>query len=237
MTALLGIDCATQPKKVGLALGELRKGRVCILECCIGSATASPVDIAADWLANVESALIALDAPLGWPISLATALADHRAGSGMRAPADDLFRRLTDIEIRRRLGKKPLEVGANLISRTTVAALELLEGIRAKTGLPVSLAWAPDEPEPIRTIEVYPAATRLAHSAQSGGGSVEGLMRVLDRSGFTLEGVGPDAMDAAVCALGAADFLGGRAVGPESSDMQRVLVEGWIWSADRPSVN
>ncbi len=230
MTVLIGIDCATQPEKVGLALGEMHQGRVRIHQCCTGSRTMSPAEIVAEWLANAEYAVVALDAPLGWPIALATSLANHRAGSGMLAPADDLFRRNTDIEIRRRLGKKPLEIGANLISRTTVAALELLEGIRARSGQPIPQAWAPDEPEPIRAIEVYPAATRLAHAAPSGSGNVEGLMEVLDCSGFTLEEVGPDAMDAAVCVLGAADFLRGRAVGPESTEMPRVVVEGWIWA-------
>jgi hypothetical protein len=37
-----------------------------------------------------------------------------------------------------------------------------------------------------------------------------------------------DAVDAAVCALAAADFLLGRAIAP--IDHETALLEGWIWA-------
>jgi hypothetical protein len=49
---------------------------------------------------------------------------------------------LTDDDIAARLGKRPLEVGANLISRTSVAAVDLLGKIRSMTGEPIPLAWS-----------------------------------------------------------------------------------------------
>lgn len=230
MTVLLGIDCATQPAKVGLALGELSDGVVIITHCCTATRNQSPVEIAADWLRAYDSALIALDAPLGWPRALGASLAGHCAGRGMHAAADDLFRRLTDIDIRRRLGKRPLEVGANLISRTAVAALELLEELRQRTGRPIPLAWGQDDNEPFRAIEVYPAATRLAHGAPDVGGSLTGLEQMLDCSQVASQTrLSADAIDAAVCALAAADFLLGRAIPPSNQDL--VHVEGWIWAA------
>lgn len=94
MTALLGIDCATQPEKVGLALGELRDGIVHLLDCTTGSRQESPVAIVAGWLANREQAIIALDAPLGWPKALGACLHTHEAGVLMHAPSNDLFRRV-----------------------------------------------------------------------------------------------------------------------------------------------
>ena len=136
MTLLLGIDCATQPAKVGLALGELRDGVVVISECRTASPAEPPEEIAAAWLHGAKTALIALDAPLGWPRALGACLPDHRAGQVM-PHADDLFRRFTDLDIRERMGKRPLEVGANLISRTAVAALVLLEKIRDLTALAI----------------------------------------------------------------------------------------------------
>ena len=150
----------------------------------------------------------------------------------MNAKSDELFKRATDVTIKERLGKLPLEVGASLISRTAVAALELLEAIRQLTGQTIPLAWAPDEAAPYRAIEVYPAATRLAHGAPDSGGSLKGLERYLDVSAMHADALkSADAADAAVCALGAGDFLLGHAIAP--TDHEVAAVEGWIWAPDR----
>lgn len=231
MSALLGIDCATQPAKVGLALGELRDGVVRITKCRTASRTEPPARIAADWLSAYDRALVALDAPLGWARALGASLRPHRAGAPMNAKSDELFKRATDVDIRQRMGKRPLEVGANLISRTAVAALELLKEIRQLTGHTIPLAWAPDEAAPFRAIEVYPAATRLAHGAPDSGGSLKGLERYLDVSAVHAEALqSADAADAAVCALAAADFLLGHAIAP--TDQEVAVIEGWIWVPD-----
>lgn len=149
----------------------------------------------------------------------------------MNAKSDELFKRATDVDIRQRMGKRPLEVGANLISRTAVAALELLKEIRQLTGHTIPLAWAPDEAAPFRAIEVYPAATRLAHGAPDSGGSLKGLERYLDVSAVHAEALqSADAADAAVCALAAADFLLGHAIAP--TDQEVAVIEGWIWVPD-----
>ena len=53
-----------------------------------------------------------------------------------------------------------------------------------------------------RDIEVYPAATRIAHGARDAGGSLAGLEGLLDCSAVTSEvATWADAADAAVCAL------------------------------------
>ena len=69
---------------------------------------APPVTIATAWLLDYEEALIALDAPLGWPQALGANLVTHRAGVPLRAEANQLFRRATDDEIKNRLGKRSL---------------------------------------------------------------------------------------------------------------------------------
>jgi hypothetical protein len=82
-------------------------------------------------------------------------------------------------------------------------------------------------------IEVYPAATRLAHHSPGKGGSIEGLEPMLDLS--ALDGVLPtsaDALDALVCVLAAADFIRGQARPPLALETARQ--EGWIWTAERP---
>jgi len=232
MIALLGIDCATDPRKTGLALGELRSGVVHIIRCATGTKKESPSMIAANWLQQYDEALIALDAPLGWPRALGKQLSNHKAGHVIKIEANQLFRRVTDVEIKNRLGKQPLDVGSNLIARTAFAALTLLDQIRQSTGQPIPLAWTPEEKERWRAIEVYPAATRIAHGASDVGGSLAGLGELLDCSevSSTLK-KSKDTVDAAVCALAAADFLLGRVTAPV--DDETAQVEGWIWAAER----
>ena len=226
--ALLGIDCSTDPKKTGLALGELHGEVVHILRCATGTRSEPPVTIATAWLLDYEEALIALDAPLGWPQALGANLVTHRAGVPLRAEANQLFRRATDDEIKNRLGKRSLEVGANLIARTAVAALKLLGEVRTYAKLPIPLAWAPRETERWRAIEVYPAATRIGHGARDCGGSLVGLDGLLDCSAVPDLGKSKDTVDAAVCALAAADFLRGHAIAPQ--DKEAAYIEGWIWA-------
>lgn len=229
MIALLGIDCATVPRKTGLALGELRGGVVHILSCVTGTNREPPAMIATDWLLHYDEALIALDAPLGWPRALGPCLSTHKAGLHIQEGADQLFRRMTDVEIKQRIGKHPLEVGANLIARTAVAALTMLDEIRQSTGYPIPLAWAREEKARWRAIEVYPAATRIGHGAPDVGGSLEGLNELLDCSAvLSALTKSKDAVDAAVCVLAAADFLLGRAIAP--IDHETALLEGWIWA-------
>jgi len=233
MIALLGIDCATNPRKTGLALGELREEVVHILQCATGTRDETPAMIAVNWLRHYDEAIIALDAPLGWPKKMSDALPDHRAGLPIRVEANHLFRRITDIEIKERLNKQPLDVGANLIARTAVAALEMLEQIRRSTKRPIPLAWESKETERWRAIEVYPAATRIAHGAPDVGGSLGGLEKLLDRTAVLPAFMqSKDAVDAIVCSLAAADFLCGRAIPPV--DYNTALIEGWIWAPPRP---
>lgn len=229
MIVLVGIDCATDPRKTGLALGEIEGGGVRILRATTGTANVEPAAIVADWLQPHDQALIAFDAPLGWPSALGDSLVGHFAGNPIPISPDILFRRKTDEEIFRRFGKRPLEVGANLIARTAHSALNLLGEIRRRTRMEIPLAWSPKEASPFRAIEVYPAATRLAHGAPDRRGSLEGLADVLDSSAVqaTLQ-TSEHAADAAVCVLAAADFLLGRACPP--TDLTVVMREGWIWA-------
>ena len=68
-----------------------------------------------------------------------------------------MFSRLTDRFIQRRTGKKPLDVGANLIAKTAHWALELLERIRDATGEEIPLLWDQGQVCGVAAIEVYPA--------------------------------------------------------------------------------
>jgi hypothetical protein len=185
--------------------------------------------------------LLALDAPLGWPRSLSVALGKHRAGEPLESNANKMFRRETDRFIKEKTGKTSLDVGADRIARTAHAALVLLKDIRDELKLgQLPLAWGPELPRAVCAIEVYPAATLIAHGFRSGGYKnpnqdearveiMEDIADVLVFNGEVNEKVkaSADALDAVVCLLAARDFLLGHAMEPP--DKPTAEFEGWIW--------
>ena len=239
VVSIIGIDCATQPRKVGLARGNFEDGRVCIAE--VGLPTSYPhlVDTIVEWVSSQSSALITLDAPLGWPAQMGKELVKHEAGMQLKSDADRLFHRDTDDFIYREYGKKPLEVGANLIARTEHAALRLLDEIRQRTGEEIPLAWEPGCLPGIYAIEVYPAVTLRAHKVKMDGykskdgqearrAFIRELNKVvqLPADRYLLE-KNNDVLDAAICVLAGADFLSGEVHQPANLNLAKK--EGWIW--------
>ncbi len=77
-------------------------------------------------------------------------------------------RKGTDRFIKAEIGKQPLDVGADPIAPTAVAALRLVAEIRKLTGHPIALAWSREVTGPA-AIEVYPAATLPAHGLPASG--------------------------------------------------------------------
>jgi predicted RNase H-like nuclease len=145
-----------------LAWGRWDGTAVTLHHTSLGRRQESIAQTIARWLPTDGRALLALDAPLGWPASLGKALADHQAGGPLPDPANTLFRRETDRFIWQQTGKLPLDVGADRIARTAHAALALLQELRHLTGLSIPLAWEPDFAADMAAIEVYPAGTLRA---------------------------------------------------------------------------
>ena len=148
-TTIIGIDCATVDSKVGLALGTADSNGCIVERAAAWTKGSKVVETVVECLDHTDRALIALDAPLGWPRPLGRGLADHRAGSSFAVTANELFRRETDRHVKKQFGKQPLDVGADRIAGTAVSALNLLGEIRRITGLPIPLAWQPDYKEPL----------------------------------------------------------------------------------------
>jgi len=236
---LVGIDCATRKEKVGLACGHYDQGQVSITEVAIGTALASVAETVAGWIRSAASCLLALDAPLGWPAALGSTLAHHRAGDPIHIPRDKMFRRLTDRVVERELEKRPLDVGADRIAHTAHAALYLLDELRYAAGRPIGLAWQLPLDAGIHALEVYPAATLLAHGMQAAGykgargtATRQEILRTLgellalpDDTDLLVQH--DHALDAVLCVLAGADFLRDEVVRPE--DMPTAQQEGWIW--------
>ena len=239
---LVGIDCATVDAKVGLALGVFSDRSLEVRQATLCSREQQASSLIARWLTEREGpALLAIDAPLGWPAPLATTLIEHRAGEALKTAANAMFRRATDVFIHDELGKTPLDVGADRIARTAYAALRLLGDLRAKLQLSIPLAWKPGDVTEVAAIEVYPAATLLVHGIRSKGYKkpVQGEQRreivaALKQRLRIAEGVpdlatSADLVDAAVCLIAGIDFLQGVAQYPGDPDLARR--EGWIWVA------
>ena len=243
---VLGIDCATQDAKIGLAVGRFAHGCLTIQEAfaCTREESAAAA-ITKRLSIGREPALLAIDAPLGWPQTLARVLANHRAGEALEAEAHDMFRRETDVFIKKKTGKTPLDVGADRIARTAYAALRLLRDI--KTNLRrerIPLAWHCPPTHDLSVIEVYPAATLIGHGFRSGGYKkadqsaqrnemIDKLRSVAEFSGDVADAMlrSADVLDAVVCLVAAQDFLLGNAMPPEKRDLAEI--EGWIWTREK----
>lgn len=225
--SIVGIDCATEPAKTGLALGYFENGALGVQEARCASRTEEAHRIAFEWLKSRPKGLIALDAPLGWPSALARSLEDHEAGNPLSESANRMFRRVTDEEIWIRLRKRPFDVGANLIARTAHAALVLMERLRDLLDDPIPLAWSPTWQGRFAAIEVYPAATLLVRGLKGTPNRDKWLKREVWRD----RPLPPssDARDAIVCLSAGADFLQGYARAPTELQLEAARREGWIW--------
>jgi Protein of unknown function (DUF429) len=227
---IIGIDCATQQRNIGLALASFQDGNATVQDIKIGSEINPALKILKDWMVEKEPTLLALDSPLGWPAKLGPNLQSHKAGERIDVGSDDLFSRYTDREIFRRLKKKPFEVGADRIARTAHSALHLLDQLREETELPIPLAWNPGNVIQTCVIEVYPAATIKAMGIRKEQWLFEMDENVCLTMDIKIDKLRNEhGLDAAICVLAAVDFLNGKCVLPTNSELKIAEKEGWIW--------
>lgn len=237
---LVGIDCAMDEARTGLAYGKLLpSGQVEVARVTLGTAGESAVATVASWIAGQERFVLAMNAPLGWPAGLAAALLEHRAGEWIREPASRLLRRYTEQKVADDWGRVPREVAADRTARTALSALQILRRLRETCGREVPLAWVQGDSS--GAIEVHPGSTLRAHgvvvSAYRGqSGKARNVRRdILNRLGerwllrMHAEVLADNAylLDAALCVLAAADFARGVCASPV--DLALAQQEGWIW--------
>lgn len=239
---VIGIDCATEPKKRGIAFGKYSDNNACKVTSYVIGLTDEEIAIRVQQiLASQAKVLLALDAPLGWPLALGNALADHMAGQALVPSPDMLFRRETDRFVKRTYGKQPLDVGADRIARTAHSALTLLTTISKMIESEIPLAWNPDF-NGVAAIEAYPAATLRAYNLPDSG--YKDKSEIADKAvrKKIIDGLPPsltlpnernlllsnaDALDAVICVLAGMDFLSGNVHKPTDTNLAHK--EGWIW--------
>lgn len=187
---LIGIDAAVDPRNNGLVMAELRPGivegvgtQLTVEETFQPCSEDDLVDTVVSWCDDAETQpILCIDAPLGWPHRLGPALVKHTAGEPIDIEANTLFRRITDGDIKERLGKTPLDVGADRIARATLHTLRRIDTIAEQTKrrrmIPLlrselpsgscSPRAAPRE-RPIYVIEVYPAGWCVSERIATSG--------------------------------------------------------------------
>jgi len=238
---LIGLDAASQRERFGFAVGRLESGAIQVLNAGLlaGPRDApSPMEQVACYLREAPYGVIAIDAPLGWPVSMGTALSSHGAGAAIPVHKDQLFRRLTERRLRHLKIAQPLEVGADRIARAAHEALRVLDDLREASGRTIPLAWKLPITE-WSVIEAYPAATLKAHRLVASGykksGQRERRKQIAQSLAHTLPDLdnladqASDVFDAALCLLSAKDFLEGSAPGPDTGEQETARKEGWIW--------
>ena len=171
---IVGIDCAADPGNIAVASATPAGAQLTVDDLLFGekgkaSSRTKRLDRLATDIAKQISTevptLLALDAPLGWPVAMRRALAEGVAGSATGFPADamDMFRRRTDHFVIRKTRKIPQSVGASLVASLTHTALRLIDMIEEKCKKHnISLASAPMARHDafrrdVHLIEVYPA--------------------------------------------------------------------------------
>ncbi len=236
---IIGIDCATDPKKVGLARGVLTGDNLIIDQLTKPAADQTVSDVVSGWIDINTPTLLAVDAPLGWPASLGEQLIGHSAGGLISEDSNNLFRRHTDKFIKKVVGKQPLDVGADRIARTALAGLKYINDIGEMVSCTIPLAWEPELISNISAIEVYPAATLKQSGIRSDGykkkeNTVErneifsALSQTIRFTTDTSQLIkDDDVLDASVCVLSGSHFLNKQCIPPD--DLRLAKKEGWIW--------
>lgn len=238
---IVGLDAASDRRRFGWAVAEHSgSGARLLAQGLLGKpGTPWPAPLR-DALSDPGGALLAVDAPLGWPWRMGATIAAHRAGEPVAVAKNDLFRRVTDDVVRTVLRKQPLEVGADLIARAAMEALAVLLALRGLCGKPLPLAWSPTDARDA-VIEVYPGATLTAHGVARSkykdpttAGARDAMIEAFEPrlAGLRECMAEPsDIFDACLCVVCALDFLEGRCIAPDAAQRAAAETEGWIWFA------
>ena len=260
---IIGWDAAVAPRNNALVLAEVDRGRdgAVLLQVKELVQPENAEELSGTlfrWCSDeAPPPMLCVDSPLGWPAALGPALVEHRAGEAIKTQANTLFRRFTDRELRRRLGKTPLDVGADRIARTALAVLSTLGGLRERLARPpvvvLDVEASLDGGGEIPVLETYPAGWFASERIKTRGyrpaEARERRAQLLANSCDVLKGRGilvsppsgmgafakrADDLDALVCVFAGLDVLLGLVPGPPQDHWDMVSVEGWIWCKTAP---
>lgn len=163
---IIGIDCAANPMRIGVAFAHQEADGVSVERMTFGrpggvrwrriTELAETISRGID---RHRPTLLAIDAPLGWPVAMSRALASHTVGSSTGIVEDPrlFFRRLTDRFVHRVTGKRPLDFGTSFIASAAHAALRILGQTEGHPSVALEPLRSPVTPDTVIAIEVHAA--------------------------------------------------------------------------------
>ncbi|MBZ9728388.1 DUF429 domain-containing protein [Salegentibacter sp. JZCK2] len=239
---IIGLDAAVQDKDIGCVLGNYSEGSLKLLGKWERKQPLT--DFITDGIKESEKAILAIDAPLGWPVSFRKILNTHSAGLSLDTDPELFFKRQTDLDIRQRFKKWPLEISADRIARTAFFTLNRIGKIEKDLDYKLNLLWSIQDLEKYGMLEVYPAATLLSlgfsikgykkDNAPARDKLYDQLKKIYNFNNFEsidLTTIDHD-FDALVCCLACVDFIEGKSLPPAKIDSD-IKEEGWIWVKGR----
>lgn len=241
---IIGIDAAVASEKTGVAIALQTNDQWRLEDIRCGKRNQSIADLVLSLIDPTLPVLVAMDAPLGWPTPLRSALSTHRAGDPIDLDPRFDFARETDRFVREKVGLKPIDIGADRIARTAAAALGLIAELRKGLNQALPLIVTPAQATQGGVIEVYPAATlkqrnlpyRQYKKPEMTQVRREIATAISEELPFKLGidcAIDSDhCLDAAICVLAAIDFLAKQCHEPPRLDL--LQTEGWIWFRSLP---
>lgn len=236
---IIGIKCDADEKKAALGLGLWTGGKLILKHVFCAVKKKSIFDEICNLVSDESFLLYTFDAPLGWPQEMAHTLNNHKAGEPIYQDPDSFFNRETDLFLKKILGKKPFEIGADKIAKTTQWSLLLLQSLREKFNRDIPLVWDNKDLLKASAIEVCPDATLRSRGIYIKGyknkKEIDKRRKMIENlEDFMNFNIDKDilaessyATDAAINVLAGSDFLRGDCIPPP--DEFPVHKEGWIW--------
>lgn len=163
---IIGIDCAANPMRNGVAFAHQEADGVAVERITFGRPggvrwrrITELAETISSGIDRHRPTLLAIDAPLGWPVAMSRALASHTVGSSTGLVEDPrlFFRRLTDRFVHRVTGKRPLDFGTSFVASAAHAALRILGQIEGHPPVALQPLRASVTPDTVVAIEVHAA--------------------------------------------------------------------------------
>lgn len=227
----LGIDLSSMPKGTAACRILWDKYRA-VVEPPVEHCTDEKLDtlISGDDQ-NAQADAIGIDAPFGWPQDFVEAVADWTATTWSKEGRDRFQFRETDREVRKRVGRWPLSVSANLLALPAMRAMALLRRHRVS-----------DHSGDGRFFEVYPAGSLFCWKLRCRGYKridaecARFRQEMLKELRAKLPWVkvpesyteSSDALDALVASLTARVAAQKLTIGPTPDQLPLARREGWI---------
>jgi predicted nuclease with RNAse H fold len=238
-----GVDLAAEPKGTAVATIDWTRDKAELVGLQLGVDDQQIMD------ASAGSVKVGIDCALGWPVDFVNFLNRHSAIDALEsAPAFDggsdlrrnLAHRETDRHVREVTGRWPLSVSTDRLGMTAIRCAGLLSKFQA-AGTPIDRSGSG------RIVEIYPGASLRLWGFDTSGYRASREIRasllseILARAPWINLGVHEklmvdscDAFDAVIAALAARSAHLGRYHAPDSTQMERAKVEGWMALPNHP---